>query len=215
VEADGVALRFDQPRIEGTIAAVDDQADTFRTAPALPACAAGSTVVVSNTRYTHASAYRIASVSADGSVAPRRSGLTLGRARVERFDDGRLESSSPLVFGYEYDRSTRFLDGKRITAGRESGHVIAADGFDALRTERIAPARGVPFVVHDVQVGDRIRLDSTGSLTRRADGTWELSANVPVAVTLPDGNDGGGGGGTRSFDAAALARGPVNHQETR
>ena len=34
-----------------------------------------------------------------------------------------LLSTAPLVFGYEYTESTRYLDGKRITSGRQSGRV--------------------------------------------------------------------------------------------
>jgi hypothetical protein len=202
VEADGVSMAFDQPRYTGTIRSTNDDAGTFRLSPVPPVSVAGSTVILNNPSYSHGSAYRIAAISEAGDVTPLNAGLTLGRARVESpLSDGGFVSTAPLVFGFLYDRSTRFLDGKRIVCEGQTGRVKTMTDFKHVRTTDFAPTIGAGFVVFDVQSGDTAVIDATASLTRDGERRWTLRANMPLTVRI----------GVKAFssDAAALARGPV------
>jgi hypothetical protein len=185
VAADGFQLRFDRPHLAGEIVSMNDSEGRFRTDPPLPASAVGSVITVDSDSYAQGSAYRIGSISSEGDVRPANAELVLGRARVDALEEGGFASTSPLPFGYLYRVDSRFLHGKRIVSGGQTGRIVRMDGFNNVRTKGIEPQPGAEFVVYDVQRGDRVRLESTASLTQQDEGEWVLRSNVPVEVSLP------------------------------
>ena len=215
----GFALEFGKARWTGRVASTDDPGGTFTVSPALPASAAagGGLLLVENKAYSHGSAYRVARLEQGGvTVVPRRSELTLGRGKVQEAKRGGFVSNAPLVFGYVYGADTRFLNGKRVVSGGQTGTVRGMDDFKTLRVGGgLTPKVGEPFTVYDVQSGDTVTMEATASLTREADGTFVLRSNLPVTVTFPSPAERVGGATTSaaasrvSVTAEELAAGPV------
>jgi hypothetical protein len=214
IEVDGLALAPAQSRLGGKIVAVDDAQRTFRVDPPLPASAVNGIVVVSGNGYSHASAYRPASASPDGSIRPADSELALGRGKVRTRTDGGFVASAPLVFGFEYEKSTHFVDGKRIVVAGKPGRVTGMDGFKSLRTEGVAVTDGDEFAVYDVQPGDDVTLDATASVTK-VGNEWVVRSNVPVTVAFPQNVSVADGSGPKNpasrvtLEAPQLTNGPV------
>jgi hypothetical protein len=88
------------------------------------------------------------------------------------------------VFGFLYGQSTRFLDGKRIVTGDQSGTIAAQTDFKDLKVAGVKPETGADFAVYDVQPGDTVDMDAAGSLTEDR-GEWVLRANATVEVHFP------------------------------
>lgn len=182
---DGFVLEFASNQHTSRIGAIDDDAGAFQVTPTLPLSAIGSAVRISNPAYSHGSLYRIANIGTNGDVTVRDAALTLGRGRAEAMkEDNTFTSTAPLVFGFEYGRSTRFLDGKRIVAGDQTGTIAAQTDFKDLKVAGIKPAVGEEFVIYDVQVGDTVHLDVAASLMEDR-GEWVLVANTSVEVRFP------------------------------
>jgi hypothetical protein len=185
LSAEGIGLRFATGVWTAAIAATDDEAGTFRISKPLPISAVGALLTVNSPAYFHGSAYRIGALTPSGDVTPLNSGLTLGRSRVAEAQAGGFLASAPLVYGFEYGTDTRFLTGKRIVSGGQTGHVKSMTDFKAVQTTGLVPKPGEPFAVYDVQIGDEVRMDAAASLTRESDGAWALRSNLPVTVTFP------------------------------
>src|SRR5688500_17035988 len=185
LEVDGFAIQFRTNRHTAKISAIDDTAGAFRVTPPLPVASIGSAIRVNNPAYSHGSLYRVADIGVDGDVKVLNSGLTLGRGRVEAVKEGDVfTSTAPLVYGFEYGRSTRFLDGKRIVLDDEIGTIAAQSDFKDVQVAGVKPEVGSEFMVYDVQVGDTVEMDAAASLVEER-GEWVLRANATVDVRFP------------------------------
>jgi hypothetical protein len=185
LEVDGFALQFASNRHSGKITAIDDAAGTFRVTPPLPVASIGSAIRIGNSAYSHGSLYRVANIGTDGDVTVLNAALTLGRGRVDALKEGDVfTSTAPLVYGFEYGRSTRFLDGKRIVMDDQTGTITAQTDFKDLKVAGIKPQTGAEFIVYDVQVGDTVEMDAAASLVEER-GEWVLRANATVDVRFP------------------------------
>jgi hypothetical protein len=185
LEVDRFALQFATNRHTAKITAIDDTSGTFRITPPLPVASIGSAIRVSNPAYSHGSLYRVADIGVDGDLKVLNSELTLGRGRVEAVKEGDVfTSSAPLVYGFEYGRSTRFLDGKRIVLDDQSGTIVAQTDFKDIKVAGVKPEVGSEFTVYDVQVGDTVEMDAAASLVEER-GEWALRANATVDVRFP------------------------------
>jgi hypothetical protein len=185
LEVDGFALQFAANRHVAKISAIDDAAGTFRVTPPLPVASIGSAIRINNPAYSHASLYRVANIGTDGDVTVLNSALKLGHGRVDALKEGDVfTSTAPLVYGFEYGRSTRFLDGKRIAVDNQAGSVVAQTDFKDLKVAGVKPEVGAEFVVYDVQAGDTVEMDAAASLVEDR-GEWVLRANATVDVRFP------------------------------
>lgn len=187
IEVGGVRLNVESGRIQSRIVATDDAHDTFKVSPPLPASAAGSTIVVNNSAYTHGSAYRVAAAGSDGLVVPLNTSLVLARAKVQSVTGETFVSSYPIPYGFlwtmkENVNQTRFMHGKRIVSGTDTGHVARQVTMTQLQVAGMATKAGESFAVYDVQAGDTVWMDSTVALNRDASGEWNLQSNVGVTV---------------------------------
>lgn len=185
LEVDGFAIQVATPRHVAKIHFIDDAAGTFHVTPPLPVAAIGSPIRVNNPAYSHGSLYRVADIGTAGEVSVKDAELTLGRGRVDALMEGdAFTSTAPLVFGFLYGRSTRFLDGKRIVMNDQTGTIAAQTGFKDLKVAGVKPELSAEFVVYDVQVGDTVEMDGAVSLTEER-GEWVLVANMTVDVRFP------------------------------
>jgi hypothetical protein len=184
LEVDGYGLHFERGRLAGKIDSVDDAAGTFHVTPPLPVAAIGSAVRVINPNYSHGSLYRVGNIDLNGNVVPADAQLTLGRGRIDAAKGEALTSGAPLVFGFLYGRSTRFLDGKRIVTDDQTGTIAAQRGFKDLKVNGAELPQGAEFTVYDVQVGDTVEFDTAASLIEDR-GEWVLRANATVEVHFP------------------------------
>jgi hypothetical protein len=185
LEANGFAVVLETPVSKGRIVGVNDAAGTFRVSPPLPTASAGSTLVVRGAGYTHGSSYHVGSSTADGTVTPLRSDITLGSGKVTRTIDGGFESSAPLVFTTLHEQNTHYLDGKRVVSGGETAHILTVEAFKNVKTSGASLKPGGDFTIYDVQTGDSVTMDGTVSLTAGDDGVWTLRANGPARVRFP------------------------------
>jgi hypothetical protein len=184
LEVDGYGLRFERGRLAGKIDAVDDVAGTFHVTPPLPVAAIGSAIRVNNANYSHGSLYRVGNIDLQAGIVPADSQLTLGRGRIDAAKGDTLMSNAPLVFGFLYGRSTRFLDGKRIVIDDQTGTIAAQTGFKDLKVTGADLPQGAEFSVYEVQVGDTVEYDPAASLMEDR-GEWMLRSNVTVEVHFP------------------------------
>jgi hypothetical protein len=88
------------------------------------------------------------------------------------------------VFGFLYGRSTRFLDGKRITIDDQTGTIVGQSGFKDLKVSGAELPQGAEFTVCDVQVGDTVEFDAAASLIEDR-GEWVLRSNATIEVHFP------------------------------
>lgn len=221
LEVDGFALQFAMNRLTGKITQFDDDAGVFHVTPPLPVAAIGSAIRVSSPSYSHGSLYRIANIGTNGEITVKDAELTLGRGRVEAVKEGDVfTSTAPLVFGFEYGQSTRFLDGKRILIGDQSGTIAAQTDFKDLKVADVKSQAGDEFVVYDVQAGDTVEMDAAASLVEER-GEWVLTANATVDVRFPfpaeraSGNGWVSVGESTKVESLDLSAGPVKFRQAQ
>jgi hypothetical protein len=218
--ADGFTLKAERPVYRGKVASVSDDGLRFTVSPALPECAAGATLVVSNPAYTHRSTYRVGEVHG-GEVTPLLSDVTLARGRVRAATAGGFSSAVPLVTTSVHEQDLRFLDGKEVRFPSGAARIAAVKGFFDVTSTGADPKPGEAFVVYDIQAGDTVTMDGTASLTRENDGTWSLRSNIPVSVGFPwpaERRTPEGWkvcGRSLRLTAADLAKGPVRFRRAR
>jgi hypothetical protein len=220
LEVDGYSIAVQSPRRVGKIESVDDEAGTFHVVPTLPVAAIGSAIRINNPKYSHGSLYRVGDIGTDGAVKVDNSELTLGRSRVDAVKDETITSTAPLVFGFLYDRSTRFLIGKRIVINDENGTIAEQTGFKKVKVTGVKPKEGDEFVVYDVQVGDTVEFDAAASLVEERN-EWVLTANTTVDVHFPFAVERAAGdawtavGDHATVESLDLSTGPVRFRRAK
>jgi hypothetical protein len=220
LEVDGFALQFARKHHVAKIESIDDASGTFRVTPPLPVASIGSAIRITNANYSHGSLYRVGDISGTGDITPADSQLTLGRGRVDVVKDDTLTSTAPLVFGFLYGRSTRFLDGKRIVIDEQPGAIAAQTGFKDLKVAGVQLQAGAEFVVYDVQVGDTVEMDASASLVEDR-GEWVVRGNSTVEVRFPFAAEREGAGGWTAVgdrvtvESLDLSSGPVRFRRAK
>jgi hypothetical protein len=220
LDVDGFALQVAAPRHAAKIESIDDDAGTFRVTPPLPVAAIGSPIRVTNPNYSHGSLYGVGDITTEGAVRVRDSELSLGRGRVDAVNGDTITTTAPLVFGFLYGRSTRFLDGKRIVFDGQAGTIAAQTGFKDVKVSGVTPGAGAEFVVYDVQVGDAVEMDAAASLAEDQ-GEWVLRANASVTVRFPfaveraTGDAWVAAGEQASVESLELSAGPVKFRRAK
>jgi len=198
---DGFGITLDSPEYRGKITAVDRETHsvTVSPAPATLKALIGATIFIANA--TRRVAYKVvdARATAEGAELSLYTDCCIGTGQVSGASEFLVASSTPFTLQrYGYYQGARLVNAdataeytiNEVRSG--AGAMIDKQAHPDATAEKLAEQfpKGTWFRVYDYGVGDELIWPYAVSVVRKGPQTYEVSAPVPVRLTLPDGASG-------------------------